>query len=224
MSEEADAGDFASMDSGMSARRSWSLIDVGAADDNGGVHAADAWWSAIDPRLLERIDSLLCTDQLIAAVFLLRQEGPRQPPPGLYEAQDLLVERRAELDRQGLLKPAPPPLTTAQLIEKAEAVTAPIVAVEAFWDGDTQGWFVVLVAIVRRPGRSHDHFDEAPLTVLQHGSDIRLFNGQVPPWPEAQQAIEQGRAVAQHVGVPFHFASPGEPSDDMPRWWDTQPG
>ncbi|MFF5229434.1 hypothetical protein [Dactylosporangium sp. NPDC000521] len=183
---------------------------------------ADAWWSTTDPRLLERIDALLCTNRLIQAVVLLREEGPQQPPPGLFEAQDLLIERRAELDRQGLLEPPPPPLTTAQLIEKAEAVTAPIVAVEAFWDGDTQGWFVVLVAIVRRPGRHHHRFDEVRLTVLQHGGDTRLFNGQVPPWPESQQATEQGRAVAQHVSVPFHFASPAEPNDDLPRWWDTQ--
>lgn len=89
-------------------------------------------------------------------------------------------------------------------------------------DGNTQGWFVVPVAIVRRPG-SHHHSDEVPLTVLQHGGDTRLFQGQVPPWPEAQQATEQGRAVAQHFGVPFHFASPAEPNDALPRCWDMQP-
>jgi len=186
-----------------------------------GMRAAGASWHAIEPRLLERIDQLLCTGQLIHAVVLLRQEGT-QPPPGLYAAQDLLLERRAELDRQGLLQPPPPPPTTAQLIEAAEAVTTPILAVEAMWDGDTQGWFVRLVAIVDRPGRHHDRFDEVPLTVVRHGGDIRLFNGRVPPWPEAQQAIEQGRAVARHIGVPFHFTSPQTPDVELPRWWDTQ--
>ncbi|MBG0569356.1 hypothetical protein [Actinoplanes aureus] len=187
------------------------------------MRLADDWWNAIDPQLLERLDELLCTGRLIPAVILLRQEGGQQPPPGLYEAQDRLIERRAELDRQGLLEPEPPPPTTAQLIEKAEAVTAPVLAVEAFWDGDTQGWFVVLVAIVRQPGKCHDCFDEVTLTVLRHGGDIRLFTREVPPWPEAQQAIEQGQAIAQHFGVPFHFASPEKPDDDLPRWWDTQP-
>jgi hypothetical protein len=187
------------------------------------MHPADAWWNAIDPRLLEQLDKLLCTNRLIPAIALLRREGGQQPPPDLYETQDLLIERRAELDRQGLLEPVPPPPATAQLIEKAEAVTARILAIEAFWDGDTQGWFVVLVAIVRRPGAYHDRFDEVPLTVLRHGGDIRLFTGQVPPWPEAQQAIEQGQAVAQHLGVPFHFASPEKPDDELPRWWETQP-
>lgn len=184
----------------------------------------DAWWNVVDPALLSRLDELLCADRLIAAVVLLRREGPQQPPPGLYAAQDLLIERRAELDRQGLLPPPSPPPTTAQLIERMEAAAAPVAAVEAFWDGDTQGWYVVLVAVLRRPGRLHDRFDDVLLTVLRHGSDIRLFTGAVPPWPEAQQAIEQGRAVARHAGVPFHFASPEKPDDDLPRWWDLQLG
>lgn len=193
------------------------------SDNNGEMLATNAWWNAIDPQLLKQIDELLCTGRLIQAVVLLRQGGGLQPPPGLYEAQDLLIERRVGLDRQGLLEPEPPPPTTAQLIEKADAITAPILAVEAFWDGDTQGWCVDLVAIVSRPGRNRDHFDEVPLTVLRHGGDIRLFNGRVPPWPEAQQAIEQGQAVARHVGVPFHFTNPEAPDVDLPRWWDTQP-
>jgi hypothetical protein len=86
------------------------------------------------------------------------------------------------------------------------------------WDGDTQGW-----CVVDRPGRYHSRFDEEWLTTLRHGGDIRVFNGQVPPWPEAHQAAEQGRAVAQHAGVPFHFTNPDEPDIDLPRWWDTQP-
>ena len=192
-------------------------------DDNGEMLATNAWWNAIDAQLLKQIDDLLCARRLFQAVVLLRQEGGLQPPPGLCEAQDLLIERRAELGRQGLLEPEPPPPTTAQLIDKADAIAAPILAVEAFWDGDTQGWFVVLVAIVSRPGRHHDRFDEVPLTALRHGGDIGLFTGQVPPWPEAQQAIEQGQAVARHVGVPFHFTNPEAPDVDLPRWWDTQP-
>lgn len=182
-----------------------------------------AWWNTIDAQLLRKIDELLCAGRLIQAVVLLRQEGRQHQPPSLYEAQDLLIHRRAELDRRGLLVPDPPPPTTAQLIEKADAITAPILAIEALWDGDTQGWFVDLVAIVGRPGRRHDRFDEVPLTVLRHGGDIRLFNGQVPRWPEAQQAIEQGQAIAQHLTVPFHFTSPEKPDVDLPRWWDTRP-
>lgn len=187
------------------------------------MYAHDAWWDALSRQLRDRIDELLCEGRLIAAVVLLRREGGLQPPPGLYQAQDLLNERRAELDRRGLVEPEPVSPTTAKLIEKTAAITAPVVAVEALWDGDTQGWYVDLVAIVRRPGRHHNRFDGVPLTVLRHGGDIRLFNSQVPPWPEARQATEQGQAVAQHIGVPFHFTSPEAPDVDLPRWWDTQP-
>ncbi|MGC5287718.1 hypothetical protein [Micromonospora sp. DT231] len=183
----------------------------------------DGWWDAVEPRLLTQIDEALCTDRLIQAILLLRGEGGPQPRPGLYEAQDLLVGRRAELDRQGLLPPEPPPPTTTQLIAKVDAIAAPILAVEACWDGDSRGWCVDLVAIVSRPGRDHDHVDEVRLATLREGSDIRLFNGQVPPWPEAQQAIEHGQAIARHAGVPFHFASPETPDVDLPRWWDTHP-
>jgi hypothetical protein len=187
------------------------------------VHAYDASWNALSPQVRDRIDELLSSRRLIAALALLRQDGGLQPPPGLYQAQDMLTERSAELDQRGLVEPEPPPPTLAQLIERVTAITAPVVAVEALWDGDTQGWCVDLVAIVPRPGRHHERFDEVLLTVMRHSGDIRLFNGQVPPWTEARQATEQGRTVARHVGVPFHFTSPATPDVDLPRWWDTQP-
>lgn len=152
---------------GTSGLRPSARIAAGMNGENGSMYARDAWWNALSPQLRDRIDGLLCARRLIAAVVLLRREGGLQPPPGLYQAQDLLIERRAELDRRGLVEPEPTPATTAttaQLIEKAAAITAPVVAVEALWDGDTQGWCVDLVAIVRRPGRHHDRFDEVPLT------------------------------------------------------------
>ncbi|MCW2916389.1 MAG: hypothetical protein JWN52_4457 [Actinomycetia bacterium] len=50
---------------------------------------------------------------------------------------------------------------------------------------------------------------EATLAVIRHGGDLRLFNGLVPLWPEAEGARATGRALAIHFGLPFHFASPG---------------
>ncbi|MFG1868753.1 hypothetical protein [Micromonospora arborensis] len=191
--------------------------------DNVRVPYSEAWWAALDPQLQGRIDELLCVDRVITAVVLLRREGQLHPLPGLYEAQDMLMERRRELDSQGRVPPKPPPLTTAELIELAAAVTAPVVAVEAVWNGDTQGWFVDLVVIVQRVGQHHDEYDEVSLTGLSFGTDVRLFTGEVPPWPEAVRATEQGRAIAQHLGVPFHFTSPTAPDVDLSRWWDSQP-
>ncbi|MEV4347438.1 hypothetical protein AB0J83_23530 [Actinoplanes sp. NPDC049596] len=174
-----------------------------------------SWWDDLSPAHRARIDELLGERKLLPAVVHLRDEGGLRPPPGLYEAQDLLLARQRELDRQGLVQPEPPPPTIEQLIEKVEAVGAPVAAVEAYWDGDTQGWYVRLVAIVRRPG-----LDEVFLTAVDGGGDIRLFNGQAPPWPEGGRATEQGRALAERFGVPFFFASPDTPDDLAPRWWD----
>ncbi|WP_444950069.1 hypothetical protein [Micromonospora ureilytica] len=187
------------------------------------MSSPEAWWVALNRQLQDRIDELLCTDRLIQAVVLLRREGQLHPSPGLYEAQDMLMRRRRELDSQGLVAPNAPPLKTAQLIELANAATPPVAAVEALWDGDTQGWFVRLMLIVHLKGQHHELYDEVSLTQISHGTDIRLFTGEVPPWPEAVQAAEQGRAVAQHLGVPFHFSSPAAPDVDLPRWWDSQP-
>src|SRR5215475_8217712 len=64
------------------------------------------------------------------AVVLVRQEGRLEPPPSLYEAQSLLLERRGELERRGLVEPSPAASTTAQLIETADMIPAPTAAVE----------------------------------------------------------------------------------------------
>ena len=55
------------------------------------------------------------------------------------------------------------------------------VAVQAEWDGDTTGWFVRLEVMFA------DHHDPQAvyLAALRGpGGDMRLFNGQLPPWPE----------------------------------------
>ncbi|MGQ4478315.1 hypothetical protein [Streptomyces sp. SAS_276] len=64
------------------------------------------------------------------------------------------------------------------------------VAIAALWDGDTDGWFVELVAVMGMPPAEHR------LATIRHGSDMGLFNGAVSPWPEAQEAETVGRALA----------------------------
>ncbi|MGI8333608.1 hypothetical protein ACRYCC_26970 [Actinomadura scrupuli] len=63
---------------------------------------------------------------------------------------------------------------------------------------------------------------ETTLAIIRRGDDLRLFNGQVPLWPEAQEAMATGTALAQHFGLPFHFASPVSPEIDAPRWHDVE--
>jgi hypothetical protein len=154
---------------------------------------------------------------MIQAIVLLRSEGKRQL--ALPEAHDVLATRSRQLAERGLVEPEPTPPDGPQLVERVRTLPDRVVAIEARWDGDTTGWFVELVAVVERPGPHHDRFDAVPLRPYRHGSDLRLFNDVVPPWPEAAEASEHGRAVAGALGVPFHFASPEHPDDQAPRWW-----
>jgi hypothetical protein len=75
------------------------------------------------------------------------------------------------------------------------------VAIQALWDGDTTGWFIRLSAIA-------DNAQLYPLGDLSDGGDIRLFSGQVPPWPEAAAARQLGNELAGRFGAEFYFPSP----------------
>jgi hypothetical protein len=110
--------------------------------------------------------------------------------------------------------------TREEILAKAAALPERPVAIEAFWDGDSTGWFVTLSAIVKSRRQYRDHF----LWALRDGGDIRLFNGQVPPWPEAQLARIVGEELARKFGVPFYFPSPNYPEDQCPRWWEQDQG
>jgi hypothetical protein len=112
------------------------------------------------------------------------------------------------------------PSLLEQLLAKAQALPEAPVAIEAFWDGDTSGWFVTLSAVMK----SETGYQESFLCTFQDGGDIRLFTGQAPPWVEARQATSIGRALAIRIGVPFYFASPEHPEDDCPRWWERDQG
>jgi hypothetical protein len=98
------------------------------------------------------------------------------------------------------------------LLAEAAALPSPPIAFGAGWDGDSTGWCVVLYARLS-DGRAH------LFPFLRGGSDFRIFRGIVPPWPEAQLALEVGAELAQRYGVPFTFESPDEPrlDDDIPR-------
>ncbi len=106
------------------------------------------------------------------------------------------------------------------LLARARAARGTPVAIEASWDGDTTGWFLTLSVITR----SWRAFGETFLCNLTEGGDLRLINGQVPPWPEARQAAEIGPALAARLGVPFYFPSPDHPEDECPRWWERKKG
>jgi len=168
-------------------------------------------WERLPAELQSRVDELLADDRKLEAIQAIR-DMLNEPRPGLYECMELLVERCAEVD-EPWVRPSPS-LSLDVLIEQVAALPYPPDAIEALWDGDTNGWFVCLAAVTLRPKVEHN------LALIRHGTDIRVLNGQIPPWPEAHKAASIGCALAERLGVPFHFASPDSPNIELPRWWD----
>ncbi|MYW01122.1 hypothetical protein [Streptomyces sp. SID3343] len=171
-------------------------------------------WGALPAGAQDRIDALLAKKHHVQAIKAIRDASP-QPVPGIHECMDLVTERCAAL---GLLRvPRVPtaPLNLDALTAKVRGLPRRPAAIEAVWDGDTEGWFVRLLAVMTAPNAEHD------LALVQYGGDLRLFNGEVPPWPEAEDASTVGRALAERFGVPFHFGSPEAPTDTSLRWWDS---
>ena len=168
-------------------------------------------WGRLPTELQSRVDELLADNRKLDAIAAIR-DMLNEPRPGINECVEMLVERCTELD-EPWFRPSPP-LNLDVLIEQIAALPHPPDAIEALWDGDTDGWFVCLAAVTLRPKVEHE------LALIRHGTDMRIFNGQVPPWPEALEAATIGRALAERLGVPFHFASLDSPGTDSPRWWD----
>ncbi|MEU7576180.1 hypothetical protein AB0B50_01040 [Streptomyces sp. NPDC041068] len=182
-------------------------------------------WDALPQAVRERVDELVTADRMVGAmkeVWEAFGEGgalagvPR--PGGLRACQDLVAARYAVLaDRVTRLSPP----TVADMAAAIRAEAGRPVVIEALWDGDTQGWMVDVVAVFPPAGGGAVPRD-LRLATLRHGSDLRIFNGQAPPWPEAVEARGVGEELAGMFRIPFHFASPEEPDDQASRWWDTR--
>lgn len=191
-----------------------------AGTEDGCNAVVNTWWNALPESVRERVDGLVLNDRRLHAVREVLEaiqalpEAAQTPQPGLHDCQEVVMARYQELADRISRRPAAPrdvQTLTAQITQHRGRLAA----VEALWDGDTDGWMVDLVAVFDAPQ------DEVRLATIRHGYDLRLFNGQVPPWPEAQEATRTGTALAERFGVPFHFASPDEPDDQAPRWRDT---
>ncbi len=102
----------------------------------------------------------------------------------------------------------------AVIEERLSHLGANVLAIEALWDGDTSGWFLTMSAVVDEAGSRR----AMALGALRAGSDMRLFNGSVPPWPEAQTASALGARLAAEHGAAFWFPSPEEPDCECPCW------
>ncbi|MCU7824161.1 hypothetical protein [Kitasatospora sp. DSM 101779] len=173
-------------------------------------------WEELGAGARAEVDDCLARRHLIRAVKAVRDDydgSPGRERPGIHAALDVVEARRQVLGAPGPVEPTAPP-DAESLVVAVAALPFRAEAIEAVWDGDTFGWFVVLLAVAAEPRAEHR------VAVLRGGGDLRLFNGAVPPWPEAVEADRVGRALAEHLGVPFHFACPQAPDDAAPRWWE----
>jgi hypothetical protein len=170
--------------------------------------------------LAARLDTLLSEDREIQAFKLLWDA--LEPRPSLPEAQELVAARKDALGL-AIRKPSPTPDVDA-LCTRLMSLEPKPVALEALWDGDTHGWFVVLEALLPVPSRENARYTAHQILVLaDEAGDFRLFKGAVPPWSEARLATSIGEELARRLGVPFYFASPDRPTISAPRWWDAYP-
>jgi hypothetical protein len=165
--------------------------------------AALRLWASVPPTTRHEVDALLRRRAVVPAVAALRAGMPDGGTPPLWPALDAVLERRQWLTARGEVTPPVLEPTAEEMVAKVIAASAPAVAVEVCWDGDSFGWIEDLVAVVARPGGEHPRFDE-----------VTLWSYRGPG------AADRGRAVARHLGVPFHFEHPGAPDVDLPRWWD----
>ncbi|MFF1346270.1 hypothetical protein ACFVZJ_09745 [Streptomyces sp. NPDC058322] len=163
-------------------------------------HRAQLMWWTFPAGVRERIDELVLAGRHIQAVGVMRESGV-EPRPELHECVEVLDGRhRALADR--MPPPARPDVDT--MAAAARALPRGPVAVEAVWDGDTWGWIVVLTAVLAGPWES----------VVLDGFRIGAAG--------TGEAARTGRELAERLGVPFRFASPDEPDEDAPRWWDAR--
>lgn len=160
------------------------------------------WWSYLEERTRQEVDADVLRDRRIAAVKSA-WEALRPLGLGLHDAERVVHARYEALGDRVRRRP-PDPLDVPSLAARAAALPGRVAAVEALWDGDTvHDWFVELIAVLDDPA------GEGHLATVHHRRD------KAPP---NVVAAEAGRALAGHLGVPFHFGSPDVPDDEAPRW------
>ncbi|MEV8363332.1 hypothetical protein [Streptomyces niveus] len=153
-------------------------------------------WALLPAGIREQADGYVLQDARMRAIRVVFEAG-RARGMGLHDAQLVVHERYLRYGGRIARTPRSP-LDLESLAARAAGLPGRVVAVEAVWDGDTvHDWFVDLLAVTAEPAGEH-----------------RLATIHTDPAAAADRA---GRALAAHLAVPFHFASPDTPDDEAPR-------
>ncbi|MER6361500.1 hypothetical protein [Kitasatospora sp. NPDC001527] len=176
--------------------------------------ARAVWWESLPAGIREEIDGYVLQDSLLGAVHVITDVGLVPHGIGVGTAQLIANDRYLHYGDRIAREPESP-LDLESLACRAAGCGGRVVAIEAIWDGDTvRDWFVRLLAITADP------VGEARLATV-HWSTAERYLGEEgdhhPRHPAAVAAERAGGALAAHLSVPFHFASPDTPDDEAPR-------
>jgi hypothetical protein len=155
-------------------------------------------WHRLPAGFRDEVDVLLRRRSVLGALRALRERDPGLRFP---DAQAMAELRLSELQAAGLVEPAEQ-ATVDSLLARARAIEQRVIVVEGYWDGDSNGWYARLVAVVECPG---GRYDEVLLGSLDDADT---------------EDLAKARAVADALGVPFHFTQPERADLNLPRWWD----
>ncbi|MFD6227256.1 hypothetical protein ACFWFZ_10280 [Streptomyces sp. NPDC060232] len=158
-------------------------------------------WESLPHGIRTQVDGYVLQDRLLPAVKLVWDAG-RARGIGLYEAQ-MVVHERYVFHGDRIARTPECPLDLESLAALTSGLPGRVAAIEAVWDGDTvHDWFVNLLAITDDPAEE------------RHLATVYSRRDRDP----AEAATDAGSALADHLGVPFHFGSPDTPDDEAPRW------
>ncbi|MFE1383606.1 hypothetical protein ACFW6S_32125 [Streptomyces sp. NPDC058740] len=160
------------------------------------------WWACLDEQTRQAVDAEVLRDRRMMAVKAV-WEALRPLGLGLRVAEEVVHLRYTVLGERVRGSSSAEPADVPTLAARAAGLPGRVVAVEALWDGDTvHDWFVMLIAVLDEPA------GEGHLATFYRSPDAR---------PLGRVAAEVGRGLADHLGVPFHFASPDVPDGGAPR-------
>ncbi len=159
----------------------------------------EAWDAAFDFRLIRQ---LIALGEPLPWSADKCEEEVRRVQPVIDESNRLAKLKAEEATSFDSLK------------AKTSTLDGKVSCIEALWDGDTNGWFVRMSAVMLNESIHKARF----LVSISKGSDARLFSGQVPPWPEAVHAAKVGSQLAKCFEAEFYFPSPETPDIGKVPW------
>ncbi|MFD9411671.1 hypothetical protein ACFWBN_32300 [Streptomyces sp. NPDC059989] len=169
--------------------------------------ARTEWWKNLPTGIRDEIDGYILQDSLLMAVKVITDVGLVPHGIEVGTAQLIANDRHLHYGDQIAREPESP-LDLESLAYRAAGCGGRIVAIEAIWDGDTvHDWFVQLLAITADPA------GEAQMATIHWSTAQQCLSEQEdrhPRHPVAVAAERAGRALAEHLSVPFHFRQPGQ--------------